>query len=82
MATQVVSVEPDVANRHLSLMWVKRRVSLCETVTLQHVEHRGLSCVVETKEYNICTLLKEAKPLHGSSEEVDNEHFNLIIIYK
>jgi hypothetical protein len=26
--------------------------------------------------------LEEAKPLHGSSEEVDNEHFNLITIYK
>jgi hypothetical protein len=75
MATQVVSVEPDVTNGHLGLMGVQCRVRLREAVALEHVEHGSLACVVETQEDNISAFLEKAEPLHGSFEEIYDKHF-------
>ena len=74
MATQVVGVKSNVANGNLGLVRMKCGIGLCESITLQHVEHRGLASIVESQEYNICTLLEEAEPFHGTFEKVDNEH--------
>ena len=74
MTAEIIGVEADVADGHLGLMRVQRRVSLGETILLQHVEHSGLACVVEAQKHDISTLLEEAHPFHGSFEEVHDEH--------
>ena len=56
-------------------MRVQSRVSLSESVALEHVEHRGLASVVEAEEDDVRTLLEKAEPLHGSLEEINNKHF-------
>ena len=54
-------------------------ISLGEFVTLEHVQHCGLSGVVETKEYYVSALLEESKPLKSRLEEIINEH--IIFVY-
>ena len=60
MPTQVVRVEADVADCHLRLMGVDRRVRLRDTVALEHIEKGGLPCVVQAQEHDVRVLLEEA----------------------
>ena len=46
VTTQIIRVESDVTNCDLSLMRVNSRIGLSDTITLQHIEQGGLSCVV------------------------------------
>ena len=64
-------------------MWMNSGVSLREFVTLEHVQHGSLACVIEAKENNVGTLLEETEPLEAGLEEVYYEHvlnqFNLYL---
>ena len=78
MASQVIGVEPYIADYDLGLVRVHCTIGLGEPIVLQHVEQGCLACIVEAKEDDVGTLLEEAGPLENTFKEIDYEHFFLI----
>ena len=50
MTSQIICVKSNIANGDLCLMRMVGRVSLSESVSLQHVQHGGLASIVQSEE--------------------------------
>jgi len=79
MATQIVRIESNVSYGHFGLMRMHCGISLRKSITLEHVQQRGLASVVQAKEHDVGALLEEAKPLKRSSEEINDEHGHTLL---
>jgi len=77
VTAQVKGCEADRTDAELFRSWVKSGVQDGDSVVLEHVKKRGLSCVVQTQEQEFSMLVQETKIGKGIPEPVDNPHFGV-----
>eukprot|EP01116_Phalansterium_solitarium_P008192 TRINITY_DN2164_c0_g1_i1.p2 TRINITY_DN2164_c0_g1~~TRINITY_DN2164_c0_g1_i1.p2 ORF type:complete len:147 (-),score=3.67 TRINITY_DN2164_c0_g1_i1:126-566(-) len=71
VTTKIIRLEIDFANDKFLTRGVKRRNGLLQVLAFQHVHQCRFSCIIQTKENDLCGLVGQTKVIQNAPEPID-----------